>query len=161
MQETGLLAPGEANAKTRECVAILLPSGERFGFDNPMSNVPGNLKYTKDHEWLLLGEDGIATIGITDYAQTTLGDVTFVELPKVGDHIAAGASIGVVESVKAASDVYMPLAGTVTAINPSLEDNPAAINSDPYGEGFMVKIRPDNPADAAALLSAEQYKALV
>lgn len=139
----------------------MLPSKVGFGFDNPMSNVPENLKYTKDHEWLLMGEDGIATVGITDYAQTTLGDVTFVELPNAGDHIEAGTSIGVVESVKAASDVYMPLSGTIEGVNSSLEDNPAAINTAPYGEGYMVKIRLDNPADAASLLSAEQYKALI
>ena len=126
-----------------------------------MSNVPENLKYTKDHEWFRTEADGTAVIGITDYAQTTLGDVTFVELPTVGDHVVAGASFGVVESVKAASDVYMPVSGTVLEVNQSLADNPASINSDPYGTGYMVKIRMDNPADANSLLDAAQYTALV
>ena len=126
-----------------------------------MSNVPENLKYTKDHEWFRTEADGTAVIGITDYAQTTLGDVTFVELPTVGDHVVAGASFGVVESVKAASDVYMPVSGTVLEVNQSLADNPASINSDPYGTGYMVKIRMDNPADANSLLDAAQYTAPV
>jgi glycine cleavage system H protein len=126
-----------------------------------MSNVPEDLKYTKDHEWLRANADGTAIIGITDYAQTTLGDVTFVELPEVGAHLDEGASLGVVESVKAASDVYMPVAGKILEVNASLADNPAAINSDPYGAGFMIKVQMDDPAVVARLLSAAQYKALV
>jgi glycine cleavage system H protein len=126
-----------------------------------MSNIPADLKYTKDHEWLKPEEGGTASIGITDYAQTTLGDVTFVELPEVGAHLDAGAALGVVESVKAASDVYMPVSGTVTEVNATLADDPSSINSDPYGAGFMIKIRPDAAADFASLLTADAYRALV
>jgi len=126
-----------------------------------MSNIPADLKFTKDHEWLKPEADGTATVGITDYAQTTLGDVTFVELPEKGTHLDAGASLGVVESVKAASDVYMPVAGTVTEVNSSLADDPGAINSDPYGAGWMIKVRPDNAADLSGLLTADEYRALV
>jgi glycine cleavage system H protein len=126
-----------------------------------MSQVPDLLKYTKDHEWLLAAADGTATIGITDYAQTSLGDVTFAELPAVGTHLDAGQSLGVVESVKAASDVYMPLAGTVVEANAAIGDDPSLINSDPFGKGFLIKVKMDNLADAEKLLSAEQYRALV
>lgn len=126
-----------------------------------MSNIPADLKFTKDHEWLKPEADGTATVGITDYAQTTLGDVTFVELPEQGAHLDAGASLGVVESVKAASDVYMPVAGTVTEVNSALADDPGAINSDPYGAGWMIKVRPDNVADLSGLLTADEYRALV
>jgi glycine cleavage system H protein len=126
-----------------------------------MSNIPADLKFTKDHEWLKPEADGTATIGITDYAQTTLGDVTFVELPEKGAHLDAGASLGVVESVKAASDVYMPVAGTVTEVNSALEDDPGAINSAPYGAGWMIRIFPDNAADFSGLLTADEYRALV
>jgi glycine cleavage system H protein len=126
-----------------------------------MSNVPDGLKYTKDHEWLRDNGDGTAVIGITDYAQTSLGDVTFAELPQAGAHLDEGASLGVVESVKAASDVYMPVAATVTAVNGAVNDDPSLINSDPYGKGFLISIKLDHPADAAKLLSAEQYRALV
>ena len=126
-----------------------------------MSNVPEDLKYTKDHEWLRAGPNNTALVGITDYAQTTLGDVTFVELAKAGDHLDAGASLGVVESVKAASDVYMPLAGQILDVNPILSDNPAAINSDPYGEGYMIRVALDHPSEIEGLLTAAQYKALI
>jgi glycine cleavage system H protein len=126
-----------------------------------MSNVPDDLKYTKDHEWLRDNGDGTAVIGITDYAQTSLGDVTFAELPQAGAHLDEGASLGVVESVKAASDVYMPLGATVTAVNGAVNDDPSLINSDPYGKGFLISIKLDRPADVTKLLSAEQYKALV
>ena len=126
-----------------------------------MSNIPSDLKYTKDHEWLRANADGSAVIGITDYAQNTLGDVTFVELPKVGEHLSAGASLGVVESVKAASDVYMPVGGTVLEVNAAIADNPALINSAPYSEGFLIRVKMDNAADADGLLNAAQYGALV
>jgi glycine cleavage system H protein len=138
-----------------------LPSARLFAFHFYMSNIPADLKFTKDHEWLKPEADGTATVGITDYAQTTLGDVTFVELPEQGAHLDAGASLGVVESVKAASDVYMPVAGTVTEVNSALADDPGAINSDPYGAGWMIKVRPDNAADFSSLLTADEYRALV
>ena len=125
-----------------------------------MSNVPEDLKYTKDHEWLKL-EDGNAQIGITDYAQGSLGDITFVELPEVGDTFAEGDTFGVVESVKAASDLYMPVAGEVIEINQGLEAAPESVNDDPYGKGWIVRIKPADESSVAALLDAAQYKELL
>lgn len=121
-----------------------------------MSNIPDDLKYTKDHEWLRL-EDGKAVIGITDYAQESLGDITFVDLPGEGDHFDAGDTFGVVESVKAASDLYMPVAGTVVAVNSALEDGPETVNSDPYGEGWMLRIEPDDADTLDGLMDAAAY----
>ena len=125
-----------------------------------MSNVPEDLKYTKDHEWLKL-ENGNARIGITDYAQGSLGDITFVELPEVGDTFAEGDTFGVVESVKAASDLYMPVAGEVIEINQGLEAAPESVNDNPYGEGWIVSIKPADDSSVAALLDAAQYKELL
>jgi glycine cleavage system H protein len=125
-----------------------------------MSQVPEGLYYTKDHEWLRPEADGSAVVCITDYAQTSLGDVTFVELPKVGARIAAGSQLGVVESVKAASDIYMPLSGTVLAVNSELADSPDQVNSDPYGRGWMAVVKLD-AADFSSLLSPDAYRALV
>ncbi len=126
-----------------------------------MSQVPSELKYTKDHEWLRASDEGTATIGITDYAQNSLGDVTFVELPQVGASLAAGDSLGVVESVKAASDVYMPVSGEVVAVNEALADSPDLVNSDPYGQGWLVKVRLSAPEQVASLLGGEAYSAIV
>lgn len=126
-----------------------------------MSNIPEGLLYTKDHEWLRPETDGSASVGITDYAQSTLGDVTFVELPEIGVHLNAGDSLGVVESVKAASDVYMPVSGTVLAVNGDIADCPESINSAPYGAGFLVRIKLDDAAELSSLLTPEQYGALV
>ncbi|WP_299189406.1 glycine cleavage system protein GcvH [uncultured Psychrobacter sp.] len=123
-----------------------------------MSNVPAELKYIASHEWLRLEEDGTITVGITDHAQDLLGDVVFVELPEVGDTIVVDDEISVVESVKAASDVYAPISGEVVAINESLEDDPEIINSDPYGDGWFFKMKPDNLDDYEALLTAEEYQ---
>ena len=122
-----------------------------------MSNIPADLRYAKSHEWLKVAADGTALVGITDYAQSSLGDITFVQLPKVGTVLAAGATFGVVESVKAASDVYMPVAGTVLAVNSALDANPEKVNSAPYGDAWMLKLKLANPADAAALMSPEDY----
>jgi len=122
-----------------------------------MSNVPADLKYAKSHEWLKAAADGTALIGISDYAQNSLGDITFIQLPKVGAAFKSGETFGVVESVKAASDVYAPVAGTVLAINQALETNPEKVNGAPYTDGWMLKLKLANPADAAALLSAEDY----
>lgn len=124
-----------------------------------MSNIPADLKYTKTHEWVRL-EGDVATIGITDFAQSELGDVVFVELPNVGRALAAGDSFGSVESVKTVSDVYAPIAGEVVEVNDALGSQSELINSDPYGKGFMIKIRV-NPADAEGMLSADDYKAAV
>ena len=122
-----------------------------------MSNVPADLKYAKSHECLKAAPDGTALIGISDYAQNSLGDITFIQLPKVGATFKAGETFGVVESVKAASDVYAPVAGTVLEINPALEANPEKVNGAPYTDGWMLKLRLASPADAANLLSAEEY----
>lgn len=126
-----------------------------------MSNVPSDLRYAKSHEWLKLEADGAATIGITDYAQNSLGDITYVQLPKVGATLKAGETFGVVESVKAASDLYAPVSGTVTAVNPALENGPDAVNSSPYDSGWMLKLTLTNPAEATALLDAAAYAKLL
>jgi glycine cleavage system H protein len=125
-----------------------------------MSNVPSDLKYAKSHEWLKLAADGTATVGITDYAQNSLGDITFVQVPKVGAVLKAGETFGVVESVKAASDVYAPVAGTVLEVNKVLDTKPETVNQAPFGDGWMLKLKLSNPADAAGLLSAEEYTKL-
>ena len=122
-----------------------------------MSNVPGNLRYAKSHEWLRLETDGTATVGITDYAQSSLGDITFVQLPKVGAALNAGDTFGVVESVKAASDLYSPVSGTVTAVNPALDGTPELVNTAPYDGAWMMKLRLDNRAEGSALMDAAAY----
>ncbi len=122
-----------------------------------MSNVPAGLRYAKSHEWLKLESDGTATVGISDYAQNSLGDITYVQMPKVGAALKAGETFGVVESVKAASDLYAPVAGTVVAVNPALDSAPETVNSAPYDGGWMLKLKLANPADAASLLDADTY----
>jgi glycine cleavage system H protein len=123
-----------------------------------MSNVPADLSYTKSHEWVRTLADGTVEIGITDHAQHALGDLVFVEVPEAGRTLAAGEACAVVESVKAASDVYAPLGGVVTAGNPRLADAPETVNSDPYGEGWLMRLKPAAGAIAAAgLLSAADY----
>ena len=124
-----------------------------------MSNVPSELKYVASHEWLRMEDDGTITVGITDHAQDALGDIVYVELPDVGDTVAVDDEVAVVESVKAASDVYAPITGEVVAINEALEDDPEVINTDPYGDGWMYRIKPDNADDYDSLLSAEEYQA--
>jgi glycine cleavage system H protein len=125
-----------------------------------MSNVPGSLRYAKSHEWLKLEGDGSATVGITDYAQGSLGDITYVQLPKVGAALKQGAPFGVVESVKAASDVYSPVGGTVVAVNTALDSAPETLNKDPYAAGWILKLKASNPAEAASLLDAAAYAQL-
>lgn len=120
--------------------------------------IPADLKYTKNDEWLRI-EDGTATIGISDYAQDQLNDIVYVEFPDVGATIAQGASFGVVESVKAASDIFMPIGGTVTEVNQALEDTPETINTDPYGSGWLIKFKIANPSEADSLMDADAYKA--
>ena len=124
-----------------------------------MSNVPADLKYTKSHEWLRTLADGTIEIGITDHAQHALGDLVFVEVPEAGRTVKDGEPCAVVESVKAASDVYAPLGGEITAGNPKLAAEPETVNSDPYGEGWLMRMRPAAGAlKAAALLSAAEYR---
>ena len=123
-----------------------------------MSNIPADLKYVASHEWLKLEDDGIITVGITDHAQDLLGDVVFVELPEVGREVSADEEIAVVESVKAASDVYAPIAGEIVEINDELVDSPELANEDPYGKAWFFKIKPANVTYYDDLLSAEEYQ---
>lgn len=123
-------------------------------------NYPNNLRYTKDHEWISL-EGNIATIGITDFAQRELGDIVYVEVETIGKPLAAGAIFGTVEAVKTVSDLFLPVSGTVNELNPALGNAPELINNDPYGEGWMVKMTVDNPADVDGLLNAAGYEAVV
>lgn len=125
-----------------------------------MSNIPSDLHYAKSHEWLKLAGDGTALIGITDYAQSSLGDITFVQLPKVGTMLKAGAPFGVVESVKAASDVYAPVSGTVLEVNKALDATPEKVNQSPYIDGWIMKIQLTDAAEAGKLLSAADYAAV-
>ena len=122
-----------------------------------MSNLPTELKYTKSHEWVESNDDGTVTIGITDNAQELLGDLVFVELPEEGSVLAAGDQCAVVESVKAASDVYAPISGEIIAINTALEDEPEQVNTDPFGNGWLFKMKPEQPEQIAALLDADGY----
>ena len=123
-------------------------------------NFPENLKYTKDHEWVLVDGD-TGTVGITDYAQGELGDVVFVELPAIGRSVKQGESFGTIEAVKAVSDMYAPISGSVAEVNKELEKTPEIVNKDPYGKGWMVKIKVSNPADLSSLINAAAYKALI
>ena len=122
-----------------------------------MSEIPTELKYASSHEWARLEEDGTVTVGISDHAQQALGDVVYVEHPEVGQTVSAGAEAGVVESVKAASDIYAPVSGTITEINEALEDAPETVNQDPYGDGWFFKIEPDDTAELGELLDAPAY----
>jgi glycine cleavage system H protein len=122
-----------------------------------MADVPENLHYSKDHEWVRV-EGSVAVIGITDYAQDQLGDVVYVELPKVGDEFAAHEAFGSVESVKAVSEIFTPVSGEVVGVNESLQDAPEKVNEDPYGEGWMIKIRMRSPGEVDSLLTAAEYE---
>lgn len=126
-----------------------------------MSNIPANLRYTDSHEWILDNGDGTLTIGITDHAQEALGDVVFVELPQVGRALDKGEEFGVIESVKAASDLYAPLDGEIVAINEALEDAPETLNSSPYEDGWLLTLKPSDSAALDDLLDADAYAAIV
>jgi len=125
-----------------------------------MSELPGDLRYTSEHEWLRKEQDGSVTIGITDHAQSALGDLVYVELPEVGQEIESGGEMAVVESVKAASDVYAPIAGTVLDVNAALADEPEKINADPYGDGWIVRMQPDDD-DLGDTLDPDEYQELL
>lgn len=124
-----------------------------------MSNSPSELKYASSHEWARLEDDGTVTVGISDHAQEALGDVVFVELPEIGNTYSAGEEIGVVESVKAASDIYAPIAGEVIAVNEALEDSPEVINESPYDDGWFFKLQPSEVGELENLMDAEAYDA--
>jgi len=126
-----------------------------------MSELPGDLLYTNDHEWLRREDDGTVTIGITDHAATALGDLVYVELPEVEQEVEAAGEMAVVESVKAASDVYAPIAGTVVAVNDDLADDPEKINAEAFGEGWIVRLKPSMDIDEGALLSPDAYQQLL
>lgn len=134
----------------------IIKDGERT-----MSNIPNELKYVDSHEWLRLEEDGTVTIGITDHAQELLGDIVYVELPEIDAEIAAGAEAGVVESVKSASDIYLPIAGKIVAINEVLADQPETVNASPYEDGWFFRIQPNDVKDLDALMDAAAYQDLV
>jgi glycine cleavage system H protein len=119
------------------------------------------MRFTEDHEWIRQEADGSATLGITHHAQDALGDIVFVELPAIGHTFNRGDTAGVIESVKAAADVKMPVSGTVTAVNEALSTDPARVNTDPEGEGWFIRIRPANPAEISALMDEGAYKALI
>jgi len=126
-----------------------------------MSDIPASLKYTSEHEWVKVLDDGTALVGITDHAQAALGDITFVELPAAGATLAQGEAFGVVESVKAASDLYAPVSGEVAEINAALDAAPESVNRAPYAEGWMLRITLSDPAQLAALLDADAYAKLL
>ncbi len=122
-------------------------------------NFPANLRYTKDHEWVSI-EGDIATIGITDFAQRELGDIVYVEVETLGKALQANAVFGTVEAVKTVSDLFLPVSGTISELNPELANNPELVNTDPYGKGWMIKMKVDNPADVESLLDAAAYEAV-
>ena len=123
-------------------------------------NIPSNLKYSKDHEWVRV-EGDMAYIGITDFAQSELGEIVIVDITTEGETLASEAVFGSIEAVKTVSDLFMPVGGEVLEVNPKLEDNPELVNSDPYGEGWMIKVKMTDPSEAGKLLDAEAYKALI
>ena len=122
-----------------------------------MANVPEDLHYSKDHEWIRV-EGDVGTIGITDHAQNSLGDVVYVELPKAGESFSAHESFGSVESVKAVSEIFTPVGGEVTEVNESLQDEPEKVNADPYGDGWMIRVRMSSPGEVDSLLNAAEYE---
>ncbi|MGI9259308.1 MAG: glycine cleavage system protein GcvH [Gammaproteobacteria bacterium] len=126
-----------------------------------MSEIPEELKYTKEHEWVREKDDGNVEVGITDHAQMALGDLVYVELPDVDSAVASGDAFAVVESVKAASDVYLPLSGKIVEVNDALVDGPELVNSDPYGDGWLIRFRPDAPSELDELLSGDDYQRFV
>ena len=122
-----------------------------------MANIPTDLQYTEEHEYVRKGRDGVAEIGITDYAQGELGDIVYIELPKIGTKFGKHDVFGTIEAVKAVSELFAPIAGEVVAINERLDKEPALVNSDPYGAGWMIKIKPSNSSEIDALLKSEEY----
>jgi len=126
-----------------------------------MSELPGDLLYTSEHEWLRREDDGSVTIGVTDHAQAALGDLVYVELPEIGQDVQSGGDMAVVESVKAASDVYAPIDGTIVAVNEELADDPEKINAEPYGEGWILRLQPTDGVDESVFMTPDDYQALL
>lgn len=126
-----------------------------------MNELPGDLLFTEEHEWLRREDDGSVTIGITDHAQSALGDLVYVELPELGQDVDEGGEMAVVESVKAASDVYAPISGSVVGVNEELADDPEKINSDPYGDGWIVRLQPTDAIDESALKTPDEYQTFI
>lgn len=126
-----------------------------------MSNIPSELRYLSSHEWVRVEEDDIAVVGITDHAQEAMGDLVFVETPEVGTTVSASDEAGVVESVKAASDIYAPVSGEIIAVNENLEDAPETVNQDPYGDGWMFQIKMSDPSEVDNMLTADDYAELI
>jgi len=126
-----------------------------------MSELPGDLLYTTEHEWLRREDDGSVTMGVTDHAQAALGDLVYVELPEVGQDVDSGGDMAVVESVKAASDVYAPIDASVVAVNEELADDPEKINADPYGDGWIVRLKPNESIDESALMTPDAYQEIL
>ena len=123
-------------------------------------NVPANLKYTKDHEWIKV-DGNVATVGVTDFAQSQLGDIVFIEIETVGETLAKEEVFGTIEAVKTVSDMFMPVAGEVLEVNPKITEQPDVVNKDPYGDGWMIKVKISNPAELNELLTPEQYKGTI
>lgn len=140
--------------------ACLLPFFRLFLLQIFIMNIPAELKYTKDHEWIKL-EGNTATIGVTDFAQRELGDIVFVDINSVGKKLSANEIFGTIEAVKTVSDLFLPVSGTITEVNSGLEGAPESVNSDPYGAGWMIKMTVDNPQDVEALMTADAYSAEV
>lgn len=126
-----------------------------------MANIPADLRYTKEHEWARLDDDGRITVGITDYAQDQLGDIVYLDLPDNGAQVTGGEPMGEVESTKSVSDIFSPIGGRVTDVNAESRDNPAAVNQDPYGEGWLVVVDPEDPAEFDSLMTAEEYESFI
>jgi glycine cleavage system H protein len=153
------MAPGEHRIR-RARAARQHNESHPFIQEHPMSNVPADLKYTDEHEWIRTEADGTLTVGITDHAQSTLGDIVFLELPQVGKSVSAGDAVGVVESVKAASDIYSPVSGEIVAINEAAADSPEEVNSDAYGV-WLFKIKLADGASTDKLIDADAYSKLI
>ncbi|MCA9050406.1 MAG: glycine cleavage system protein GcvH [Planctomycetaceae bacterium] len=124
-------------------------------------NIPGDLRYAESHEWVRLSDDGVATVGITDYAQQKMTELVYVELPDVGRRVRASDEVAVVESVKSASDIYAPVSGEIVAVNESLTDSPSTVNSSPFGDGWILRIKLSDPAELDSLMDAQAYQASV
>lgn len=144
----------------REKDFIIISNKHTFAKNKVTMNIPANLKYTKDHEWVLI-EGDTATIGITDFAQKELGDIVYVEVETLDQTLAKDEVFGTVEAVKTVSDLFLPLTGEITAFNDSLETTPEKVNSDPYGDGWMIKVKIADAAEAGELLSSDQYRELI